>query len=68
MKVKVIEQFLDKFTREPYMVGTVLDFEDSGRVKDLVDRKLVKVLDEPEKAKKGARNARKGKACSADLA
>ena len=41
MKIKVIDIFRDKFTGEVYNPGTILDFEDETRVKDLSERKLV---------------------------
>lgn len=52
MKIKVIDIFRDKLTGEVYNPGTVLDFEDEARAKDLSDRKLVEVLEE-KKAPKG---------------
>lgn len=52
MKIKVIDIFRDKFTGEVYNLGTVLDFEDEIRVKDLSGRKLVEVIEE-KKASKG---------------
>ena len=52
MKIKVINIFCDKFTGEVYNPGTILDFEDEARVKDLSDRKLAEVIEE-KKASKG---------------
>ena len=52
MKIKVIDIFCDKFTGEVYNLGTVLDFENEIRVKDLSDRMLVEVIEE-KKASKG---------------
>ena len=52
MKIKVIDIFCDKFTGEVYNPGTILDFEDEARVKDLSDRKLAEVIEE-KKASKG---------------
>ena len=46
MKIKVINIFCDKFTGEVYNPGTILDFEDEARVKDLSDRKLAEVIEE----------------------
>ncbi len=52
MKIKVIDIFRDKFTGEVYNPGTILDFEDETRVKDLSERKLAEVIEE-KKASKG---------------
>ncbi len=52
MKIKVIDIFRDKFTGEVYNLGTILDFEDETRVKDLSERKLAEVIEE-KKASKG---------------
>lgn len=51
MKVKVISIFQDKFTKQIYKVGDVLDFEDEARVEDLVNRKLVEVPEEKKEVK-----------------
>mgnify|MGYP000008932241 FL=1 len=52
MKIKVIDIFCDKFTGEVYNPGTILDFEDEARVKDLSERKLAEIIEE-KKASKG---------------
>lgn len=51
MKVKVIEIFRDKFTKELYQVGKELEITDEDRVKDLVSRSLVEVLEEKKEEK-----------------
>ena len=38
MRVKVIEIFRDKFTKELYQVGKELEIADESRVEDLVSR------------------------------
>lgn len=55
MKVRVKTEFLDKYTREPYAVGTILDLDDADRISDLVERELVTELEPakvPEKPKR----------------
>lgn len=51
MKVKVIHIFRDKFTGQVYNAGEVLELEDSARVKDLADRRLVEVIEEKKEVK-----------------
>lgn len=51
MKVKVIHVFRDKFTGQVYNAGEVLELEDSARVKDLADRRLVEVIEEKKEVK-----------------
>lgn len=51
MKVKVIHVFRDKFTGQVYNTGEVLELEDSARVKDLADRRLVEVIEEKKEVK-----------------
>lgn len=57
MKVKVISVFRDKFTKQMYEPGQVLEIEDEGRVGDLENRKLAerveekKILKEKEEVK-----------------
>lgn len=54
MKVKVISVFRDKFTKQMYEPGQVLDFEDEARVQDLESRKLaerVETVKTPEEKK-----------------
>lgn len=51
MKVKVIEIFRDKFTKELYQIGKELEITDENRVKDLVSRSLVEVLEEKKEEK-----------------
>lgn len=52
MKVKVIEIFRDKFTKELYQIGKELEITDENRVKDLVSRGLVEALEEKKKESK----------------
>lgn len=51
MKVKVIGIFRDKFTKELYQVGKEFDITDESRVKDLVSRGLVEVIEEKKEEK-----------------
>ena len=53
MKVKVISIFRDKFTKQLYNPGGVLDFEDEARVADLESRKLVERVEVPKEKKEG---------------
>lgn len=46
MKVKVLNIFRDKFTKELYHVGKELEIADESRVEDLVSRGLVKAVEE----------------------
>ena len=55
MKVKVTKAFLDKFTRESYTVGSVLELTDAARVENLVSRGLVTIVKEPPKEEKKAK-------------
>lgn len=50
MKVKVLKIFRDKFTKELYSVGVVIELEDEDRIKDLTSRGLVEVLEEGKTA------------------
>ena len=43
MKATVIEVFIDKYTQQVYKVGDIVDIADKDRLKDLTDRKLVRV-------------------------
>lgn len=52
MKVRVIVQFIDKITHEVHEVGEVIDLADNARIKDLVDRELVKEIEAPKPKKK----------------
>lgn len=52
MKVKVIEIFRDKFTKELYQIGKELEITDEDRVKDLVSRGLVEDLEEKKEESK----------------
>lgn len=45
MKVKVISIFRDKFTQAVYNTGETIEIESEARVEDLVDRRLVEVLE-----------------------
>lgn len=51
MKVKVIEIFRDKFTKELYQVGKELEIADESRVEDLVSRELVEAVEEKKEVK-----------------
>lgn len=51
MKVKVIEIFRDKFTKELYQVGKELEIADESRVEDLVSRELVETVEEKKEEK-----------------
>lgn len=51
MKVKVIGIFRDKFTKELYQVGKEFEITDESRVKDLVSRGLVEVIEEKKEEK-----------------
>lgn len=51
MKVKVISIFRDKFTKQLYNPGEVLDFEDEARIEDLVNRKFVERVEVPKEKK-----------------
>lgn len=46
MKATVIEVFIDKYTQQVYKVGDIVDIADKDRLKDLTDRKLVRVAEE----------------------
>lgn len=48
MKVKVISPFIDKYKKVRYEVGSVLEIDDTNRVKDLIHRKLVEKVEENE--------------------
>lgn len=51
MRVKVIEIFRDKFTKELYPVGKDLEIADESRVEDLVSRELVEAVEEKKEVK-----------------
>ncbi len=51
MKVKVIEIFRDKFTKELYQIGKELEIADESRVEDLVSRELVEAVEEKKEVK-----------------
>lgn len=51
MKVKVIEIFRDKFTKELHQVGKELEIADESRVEDLVSRELVEAVEEKKEVK-----------------
>lgn len=44
MKVKVLELFRDKYTKEIYQEGQIIEFDDESRVDDLVSRGLVETV------------------------
>lgn len=46
MKVKVLRIFRDKFTKELYSVGGLLELEDKSRIKDLTTRGLVELVED----------------------
>lgn len=52
MKVTVIEIYQDKNTLDHHQVGEVLDIKDSKRVDELVEAKVVKVVESSRPAKK----------------
>ena len=51
MKVKVIEIFRDKFTKELYQVGKELEIADESRAEGLVSRELVEAVEEKKEVK-----------------
>lgn len=56
MKITVLNSFIDKVDHKTeYIVGQVLEMTDAERVKDLVDRGLVKAEAEKPVAKKVAK-------------
>lgn len=57
MKVSVTEVFIDKYTGEVYEVGQMLNLDDEDRVADLVNRGLVKKLEEKKTTKRRKANA-----------
>lgn len=44
MKVKVLELFRDKYTKEIYQEGQIIELDDESRVDDLVSRGLVETV------------------------
>lgn len=52
MKVTVTEIYQDKYTLEHHQIGEVLDIKDSKRVDELVEAKVVKVMESSKPAKK----------------
>lgn len=56
MKAVVKEIFQDKFTKEHYQVGDVIDVADAKRIADLEERGLIEVKEEkpvtPKRSKK----------------
>lgn len=50
MKVKVISEFQDKFTKQLYKLGQVIEIEDETRIEDLTSRKLAEVIEEKKSA------------------
>lgn len=50
MKVKVLELFRDKFTKQLYNAGEELEIEDKARVDDLVSRELVKIIEDKKES------------------
>jgi len=51
MKVKVISVFQDKFTKQLYNPGDVLEIEDESRVEDLKARGLAEPIEEKKEVK-----------------
>ena len=51
MKVKVISEFLDKFTKQLYKPGQVIEIEDEARVEDLNSRRLAEPIEEKKEPK-----------------
>ena len=62
MKVKVKAAFRDKFTKQMYAVGSVLELTDAARVKDLTDRGYVTPVAEPKKEEPAEEKPKKKKA------
>lgn len=52
MKVTVIEIYQDKNTLEHHQIGDVLDIKDQKRVDELVEAKVVKVVESSKPTKK----------------
>lgn len=50
MKVKVISEFQDKFTKQLYKPGQVIEIEDEARVEDLNSRRLAEPIEEKKSA------------------
>lgn len=50
MKVKVLKIFRDKFTKDLYPVGVILELDDEDRIEDLTSRGLVEVVEEEKAA------------------
>ena len=46
MNVRVLRVFRDKFTRDLYPVGVILELDDEDRIEDLTSRGLVEVVGE----------------------
>lgn len=62
VRLKVIESFVDKYTKEVYVVGKILNMDDADRISDLIERGLVISLEVvEEKAAKPAPKPRKKK-------
>lgn len=59
MKATVIEVFIDKYTQQVYAVGDIVDIADKDRLKDLTDRKLVRVAEEVAVKQKPATKRKK---------
>lgn len=51
MKVKVISVFQDKFTKQFYNSGDILEIEDESRVEDLKARGLAEPIEEKKEVK-----------------
>lgn len=50
MKVKVISEFQDKFTKQLYKPGQVIEIENESRVEDLNSRRLAEPIEEKKPA------------------
>ena len=46
MKVKVVTLFQDKYTKEVYNPGSVIEIEDEARIEDLKNRGLAEPIEE----------------------
>lgn len=48
MKYNVIRRFRDKYTGEIYLPGVTFESDEAGRIKDLLNRKLIEPMPEDE--------------------
>ena len=61
MKVKVTKGFRDKFTKENYKPGAIVELTDGERIADLVSRGLAELVKEEEPEEKPKKKTRKKK-------